>query len=141
MKNVLLDINVVLDVLLQREPWFADSRAVWQACDEGRINGHVAAVSLTNIWYITRRSGGGVEKARQSVEACLRAFHIASTYRETLEAALKMSGGDFEDNVQIASAKTSLLDAIITRDAEGYRESPIPVLAPAALLVRLQHQQ
>src|SRR5688572_32932712 len=98
MKNVLLDINVVLDVLLRREPWFTDSSAVWQACDDGRINGHLAAVGITNIWYITRRSSGGVEKARRSVEACLGAFHIASTYGETVEAALKMSGGDFEDN-------------------------------------------
>ena len=28
--NVLIDTNILLDVLLRREPWLADSQQIWQ---------------------------------------------------------------------------------------------------------------
>lgn len=53
--RVLLDTNVVLDVLLNRETWVKDSAAVWQASDQGRIIGHITATTLTDIFYVSRR--------------------------------------------------------------------------------------
>lgn len=35
--KVLLDVNVVLDVLLQRQQWLADAQAVWDAAAGGRL--------------------------------------------------------------------------------------------------------
>jgi len=66
--RVLLDTNIVLDVLLKREPWAADARAIWQANDQGRITGHILASVLTDIFYIARKQAG-IEAAqlRQSV--------------------------------------------------------------------------
>ena len=54
--HVLFDTSVVLDVLLRREPWRVESSAVWHAIDDGRINGWLTASSLTDIYYIVRRS-------------------------------------------------------------------------------------
>lgn len=34
--RVLFDTNVLLDVLLNRDPWITESSAVWQANDEGQ---------------------------------------------------------------------------------------------------------
>jgi predicted nucleic acid-binding protein len=53
--RVLLDTNVVLDVLLNRDPWVQDSAAVWQASDQGRIVGHVVASTITTVFYVARR--------------------------------------------------------------------------------------
>ena len=39
MMRILLDTNVVLDVLLNREPWVAEASAIWQANDDGRLDG------------------------------------------------------------------------------------------------------
>src|SRR3954452_11997573 len=44
--NVLIDVNVALDVLLEREPWLADSQAVWDASHQGRITGDLIATGL-----------------------------------------------------------------------------------------------
>ena len=38
MMRILLDTNVVLDVLLNREPWVAEASAIWQANDDGRLD-------------------------------------------------------------------------------------------------------
>jgi predicted nucleic acid-binding protein len=53
--RVLLDTNVLLDVLLKRDPWVTESSAVWQAHDEGQIVGHVMACAIADIFYIARR--------------------------------------------------------------------------------------
>jgi hypothetical protein len=41
--KVLLDTNILLDVLLLRSPWMAQSQLIWKASDEGRIEGCIAA--------------------------------------------------------------------------------------------------
>jgi len=66
--RVLLDTNVLLDVLLKRDPWVAQSSAVWQAHDEGQIVGHVMACAIAGIFYIARRLTA-LETARTAVRA------------------------------------------------------------------------
>jgi predicted nucleic acid-binding protein len=53
--RILLDTNVILDVLLDREPWVPDAAQVWRMCSDGRLTGFVCASSMTNIFYIARR--------------------------------------------------------------------------------------
>jgi predicted nucleic acid-binding protein len=57
--------------------------------------------------------------------------------RVALEAAHAMTGSDFEDNLQIACAVQAGADAIVTRDAQGFRGAPLPVLAPADLMAQV----
>jgi hypothetical protein len=41
--RVLFDLNIILDVLLNRAPWVTDSAAVWDAHRGGEIVAQVAA--------------------------------------------------------------------------------------------------
>jgi hypothetical protein len=45
--NVLIDANVALDVILERQPWLDDSKGVWDACHQKRITGHLVGTGLT----------------------------------------------------------------------------------------------
>jgi predicted nucleic acid-binding protein len=135
--RVLLDTNVILDVFLDRPQFIKDSSSVWQAVDEGRIEGHVSASSITDIYYIVRRHAGR-EKARASIEVCLEAFEVCVVNRETLEEAAALMGNDFEDNLQIACARQSGLDAIVTRDDKDYARSIVSALTPAQLIEKLK---
>jgi len=56
--KVLLDANVLLDVILQRQSWLADSEAVWQAHLNRKIEGFQVATSVTNVFYVARRTLG-----------------------------------------------------------------------------------
>jgi len=40
--RVMLDTNVVLDHLIDREPWGDDATAIWQACAAGAFDGFVS---------------------------------------------------------------------------------------------------
>jgi predicted nucleic acid-binding protein len=140
MKRLLFDTNVVLDVLLQREPWVTDAAAIWRASDEGRITGCLVASTLTDIFYIARKLKG-LETARDAVRVCLEAFEICAVDRQALEQAAAFPGNDFEDNLQLACAALAGLEGIITRDKEGFRAALIPIFAPAEFLTTLSQSQ
>jgi predicted nucleic acid-binding protein len=133
---VLLDTNILLDVLLNRAPWVADSSAIWAACDEGRLDGFVPASALTDIFYIARRTTD-IAIARVAVGLCLAAFAICPVDRQTLEYATTLPGSDFEDNVQLACAAIANLDAIVTRNPRDFTASPVPILMPAVILAQI----
>lgn len=135
--RILLDTNVVLDVLLGREPWQAEASAIWQAVDGGQITAYVPASAITDIYYVARKLTDNV-LARQSVQVCLDAFNVGTVDRAVLERAQALSGSDYEDNVQIACAEANGLDAIVTRDPDDYEGSPIAVWSPAQCLKNLQ---
>lgn len=54
-----------------------------------------------------------------------------------LEAALHLSGPDFEDDVQIVSAQSSGLHLIVTRNVADFVHGPIPALTPSEVVARL----
>ena len=128
--KILFDINVVLDVLLARAPWVAAAQELWLACDEGRIEGYLAAVSLPTIFYVIRKAAGPA-KARDAVRVCLDAFDICPVDQKSLEAAFALPGPDFEDNLQVACAAASRLDSIVSRDPRGLANPHVRVLTPA----------
>jgi hypothetical protein len=95
--NVLIDLNVVLDVILQRQPWFAEASLIWDANRRGQIQGHLVATSLTNLFYIARRILGS-DEARRAVRNCLQSFAILTVDGPLLQQADALPGTDFEDN-------------------------------------------
>lgn len=135
--KVLVDANVILDVLLNRQPWVVDSQAVWDANHQGRVQGYVVATAVTNLFYIARKLVGQ-PLALRGVFDCLAAFDVISVDGAVLFDAAKMPGTDFEDNVSIQCAVLSGMDHIVTRDVSGFVQSPVPAVSPAELLARLR---
>lgn len=134
--RVLFDLNVVLDLVLNRSPWVDDARPLAARVLAGEIGGYVAAISVATLFYIARRSVGN-DQALRAVDLCLRTFEVAAVGQATLQYAAGMAGTDFEDNVQVAAALEAGLDLIVTRDAD-FTNQTLPVLAPADLERQLQ---
>lgn len=138
--RILIDTNIILDFLLQREPFFQDAEQLFQEIDSGRVVGYVTATTLTDIFYISRRHTRSVEQARQAVSETLTVMVICPVNRAVLESAFRSGLADFEDAVQIACAVAQGLDAILTRDTQGFLNSSVPVLSIHELLQRLGTQ-
>jgi predicted nucleic acid-binding protein len=134
--KVLLDTNVVLDLLLERDPWRVQAEAIAQAGADGRIEPHINSSSITDIFYISRRLVGA-DQARRVVRACLDSLQIVAVTRDLLDAADRRTGTDYEDNLQIECAIAAGLDAIVTRDPRGFEGSPVTAMTPAELVARL----
>lgn len=134
--NVLFDLNVILDVVLNRQPWVVESKQVWDAHQTGRISGRLAATELTNLFYIARRVTD-TATARTAVRTCLETFDVLPVDQVALRDADSQPGVDYEDNVLIAVAIAGGMNVIVTRDAGDFEHSPVEVLTPAELLQRL----
>ncbi|MBE9011435.1 PIN domain-containing protein [Pseudanabaenaceae cyanobacterium LEGE 13415] len=135
--RVLLDTNIILDYLLEREPFLQDAEVLFEAIDSGSVLGYVTATTLTDIFYIARRQTRSNELARQAVSTTLIAMVICPVNRGILESAFVSGLVDFEDAVQISCAVSQNLDAIVTRDIQGFSNSPLPVLSVQQLLEQL----
>jgi len=133
MMRLLFDTNVVLDVLLDRQPYAEASAAAWAAVESGKAEGLVAAHAVTTIHYLIRKEMGAV-KAKRIVSAILRVFGIAVVDGAVVQEALQLSFSDFEDAVTAAAARLAGCDCIVTRDPKGFRGSPVRSLTPEAVM-------
>jgi predicted nucleic acid-binding protein len=137
MMRILVDTNIVLDVLLNREPFVHESRRIWEAADEGVFDACIASFTVATIHYICRRQAGQ-QAADSAIDLCVAGFEIAALYRECVLAARRMPGGDFEDNLQIATAVTDFMQGIVTRNPDDFVGSPIRIFTPTELLLALR---
>jgi predicted nucleic acid-binding protein len=129
--KVLVDANVVLDVLLDRQPHFAASVAVWSASETGTAQGQLAAHAVATIHFLIRREHGAAE-ARKALSLLPRVFGVAPVDEGIIREAFELHSPDFEDSVTAVAAQRAGCDLIVTRDPKGFRGSLVSVLAPEA---------
>jgi predicted nucleic acid-binding protein len=133
MRRVLFDTNVVLDVLLDREPHAEASAAAWAAVETGAAEGLLAAHAVTTVHRLAGKELGPA-KAKRVVAAILQVFGIAAVDGAVLQEALQSPLSDFEDAVTAAAARLAGCDCIVTRDPKGFRASPVRAFTPEAVL-------
>jgi len=138
MIKVLIDSDVILDLLLDREPFADPSEQVFENLAAGRIQGYVTTIALLNIYYIARKPLG-----RNAALDCMKrllvtdGLEVFAVDKRHIQAALNSAMTDFEDAVQAESARSMGFDYIVTRNKRDFSESPIPAMLPEELLKKL----
>lgn len=139
MKNitVLIDTNIFIDVLQDRIPFTDNSQAVIGLVTQKKIKGAVAAHSITNLWYILRKTHSDEER-RNYLLSLFELFDVVSIDKNRLVAALEKSDfKDFEDCLQDECAYAINADYIITRNAKDFESSMVKALTPEEFLENL----
>lgn len=136
MTKLLVDIDVILDVLIKRDPFFAGSANLWAQIEKRNMRAYLASHTVPTLFYLIRKAKGK-KLARDSIRDILSVFEIAPVDKKGLLFALDQDISDFEDAVQFAAAKQMNVDFIITRNIKHYRKSAIPVLTPDLFLATL----
>lgn len=139
MKNitVLIDTNIFIDVLQDRIPFTDNSQAVIGLVTQKKIKGAVAAHSITNLWYILRKTHSDEER-RNYILSLFEIFDVISIDKNRLVAALENSNfKDFEDCLQDECACAINADYIITRNAKDFESSMVKALTPEEFLENL----
>jgi predicted nucleic acid-binding protein len=134
--KILIDTNVVLDLLLERESFVETAIALFEQIERGNVVGYIAATTITNIFYIIRKTEGR-EVALAAINRLLIGLQFCAVNRQTIEAALKLDLNDFEDSIQLACANLNQLDAIVTRDRKDFVASSLLIYSPTELLNQL----
>ena len=138
--KVLFDIDVVLDLLLDRRPFSKYAGILLSKAERGELSGYICATVVTTIYYLARKVIGD-RQARAEVQKLLRFLEPASVTRTVLEGALKVKFKDFEDAVLHEAARQARVEAIITRNTKDFRQSQIPAYSPSELLRILEAVQ
>lgn len=133
MRRVLYDTNVLLDVILDREPHVKASLAALECVGAGEVEGYVAGHAVTTIAYLVQREKGAAE-ARKTLAHLLSRLRVAPVTDSSVRLALNMPFDDLEDAVCTASAQEAGCDLIVTRNPQHFRKSEPPALLPEALL-------
>ena len=133
MSKVLFDVNVVLDILLDRQPHAEASEAAFAAAETGKAEGFLAAHAVTTIHYLVRREMSAA-RAQRLIRDMLRVLSIASVDEAVIQEALQLSCPDFENAVTAAAARQAGCDYIATRDGVGFRGSSVRPLTPEVLV-------
>ena len=115
--QILLDNDVVLDFVLEREPFFTDAEMISQHLDSGDIECYVSAITPINVFYTTRKLKNK-NVALQAVKDLLVAIKVCRTNKIVLQNAFALNFTDYEDAVQCASTLAENLDAIVTRNVK-----------------------
>ena len=133
MTRVLYDVNVVLDVLADRNGHAEASSAALALAERGRVQGVIAAHTVTTLHYLLERDLGRA-KARRVLTALLGILDVEPVDGDRLRHALGLAWRDFEDAVQAACAESAGADYLVTRDTRGFKGSAVRVIAPSELL-------
>lgn len=131
---ILIDLNVLLDVIQQRQPHYHASGVVLTRIINGHAAGLLPAHAFTTIHYIVGRYRDR-DKADAAIDWLLNHFEVAAIGARELKRARELNWPDFEDAVVAATAQTNACQTIVTRNVDDFQHSPIAALTPHEYLL------
>ncbi len=129
----LINTNVVIDFLATREPFCEASSSVIAKCANGEMAGYIALHSISNLWYILRKTPE--DKRRKWLSDICECLWVAGASHEEVVKAIRMEEFmDFEDCLQDRCAEGVGADFIITRNVKDFGNSAVPAVSPEQFL-------
>ena len=92
--RILFDTNVILDVLLDREPFSSTAAKLFSKVETGEITGYVCATTITTLHYLSSKAIGA-DLAIEEINKLMMLFEVAPINRSVLDAALSAGFKDF----------------------------------------------
>lgn len=135
--KTLVDTNIFLDVLLDREDLADGSQAVLNFMEAHAGEGWIAWHTLANLYYIGAKLAGR-RRTLQEIDAILDVFAVCPVGTSQAKAARLLQVSDFEDALQIAAAQSAGTERIITRNTRDFPNSPVPAISPETFLKQVR---
>ena len=129
----MFDTNVILDVMLLREPFYKSSAFLLAEVERKNIEGFVCSTTITTIHYLVEKTKGR-KTALSQIDNLLKIFRITQVDKPCLESALKSKFKDFEDAVLNESAVREGVEGIVTRNENDFKQSKLNIYNPEELL-------
>ncbi len=130
--KILFDTNVVLDLLLRREPYADVAIRLFSAIEQNLISGVLCATTITTLDYLVAKAKGK-QVARQAIQHLLQLFVIAEVNQQVLQSAANSAFDDFEDAVLYQSGCYALVDGFVSRNIKDFKQAELPVYCPDEL--------
>ena len=126
----MIDTNIILDVLLEREPFYENSKGILDLCESKKIHGFISASTATDIFYLVRKSLKSTEEAYKALGNILNIVKILTVTNDDVNSAFTQRASDFEDCLLATCAKSNKCDGIVTRNKKDFLTFGITILSP-----------
>jgi predicted nucleic acid-binding protein len=136
-KSVLCDINFILDIFLERQPFYAPAARIFAMIEAKQLKGYLCANSFPTLFYILAKElkRDGAMKVLQKIRIV---FRVASVDEKVIDLSLASDIKDFEDAVQCYSAVHAKVDCLITRNKADYVSDIVSVMTPEEFLAAIE---
>ena len=134
--RILVDTNVILDVLLRREPFYSNGAKVLNLSKKDGVELYISASAITDIYYIANQALKNKEDVKNLLMNLVKIVSIACVSEDEIKNALLLSWKDFEDSVQYSVALLQKMDGIVTRNTNDYKKAEMEIWTPEELLLR-----
>jgi predicted nucleic acid-binding protein len=131
--KVLFDTSIVLDVLLDREPFSTAAALLFSKVERSELEGYLCTTTIATVHYLAGKALGA-NQAREHIGKLLTLFRVAPVNRLVLEAALKAGFAHFEDAVIHEAALHVGAQGLVTRNPSDFKGTKIPVYSSDELL-------
>jgi len=132
--NVMLDVNVIMDALQERQPFDTEAKEIMLRAQNGEYSCYFTASAATDVFYLYRKARG-LQSAKKALDFLLKTYGVASVTHEDCIKAISSSIDDFEDALVTVCAKKAGVDYVISRDDEYLNaNSVVKVIKPKEFL-------
>ncbi|MDR1837004.1 MAG: PIN domain-containing protein [Treponema sp.] len=131
--KILVDANIALDVLLERQPFYVSGVKIL-SLSKGGIELFLSASTVTDIYYIIRKELKNKETALTLLKNLLVNVDVAAVTNNEIYRAIDLNWDDLEDAVQYAAGETIAVDYLVTRNTSDFSATDYPVVTPDELL-------
>ena len=137
MKKILVDSDVILDLMLERDMFFNPAAELFNLIEKKKIKASVSALHFSNLHYIIRKVKSN-ELAKSVLRKLAIIVNILSIDEKTIELALESDFPDFEDAIQYYACLDNDIDVIVTRNKKDYKSGKLPVMTAEEYLAALK---
>lgn len=111
------------------------------AVSNRKCQGVLTAKSVTDIYYILRRSIQNEAEVRKLLHILFTLFDVEDTFSVDCQLALGSSMEDYEDAIMVETAARVGADCIVTRNLKDYTLSKISTFSPEEFLEKITDKQ
>lgn len=127
MIKVYIDCNILIDWLLDREPYSYYATKTIELTENKRIQSYVSALTLANTYYIISKKLSR-KVADEFLKDSLKLFQFINMTEKAITRAIVNKYRDFEDDLHYNAAIENKLDYILSRNKKDFKEKHIKVV-------------
>jgi predicted nucleic acid-binding protein len=133
--SILTDVNVCLDLLLDRHPYVEFSGQIFELAEQNKLDVTVSGLSFDTLFYIMRPTLGA-KVSTQILQKFSQHIKVGTVNHSVVQKALEAGWKDLEDALQYFCAVESGCSALITRNITDFNsdDNTLSILTPEQFL-------
>ena len=132
--KVMVDTCISLDFIQQRQQFFNDTKDLFAAIADEKIEGYVSVKSLVDIHYVAKHILHDEAAVRAILLNLLSLLKLVDSRADEASKALTSNINDYEDALMVQTATANRMDYIVTRNVKDYKNSPVKAVTPADMM-------